>query len=376
MRGPIASSIYEKGAVELAIWEELIQSSPGDSHVHVIVDIVDQWLIRLTQVRDLYPAVIADANVIAGTCLGFLSVPGSPDLTFDLAIIDEASKATPTELLVPMSRARRAVLVGDPKQLPPYIESGMLEKKRLEDWGLAASDVTDTLFSRLEAFLPKGAVEKLTIQYRMAPAIGNLVREVFYPGVLENGQGDNDFPTTLRHLNFPKDIVWSSTSRLRSKQESAGDPSFSNAAEVGVIKDILSKLGKSTRRAKINLSVVLLTPYGEQRMALERELAGLKNSLTNLSVEAHTVHTYQGREADITIFSAVRSNPLGKVGFATEALLNVAVSRCHVGLIVVGDLDFLERAKAPQGGDPPPYRELIRYFRSHPETCSIVEERE
>ena len=41
---------------------------------------------------------------------------------FDVVIIDEVSKATPPELLIPLMKARKAVLVGDHRQLPPMFK--------------------------------------------------------------------------------------------------------------------------------------------------------------------------------------------------------------------------------------------------------------
>ncbi len=48
---------------------------------------------------------------------------------FDVVIIDEVSKATPLELLLPLMRARKAILVGDHRQLPPLFQrkSGCLQ---------------------------------------------------------------------------------------------------------------------------------------------------------------------------------------------------------------------------------------------------------
>ena len=48
---------------------------------------------------------------------------GMAEVVYDLCIVDEASKATATEILVPMARSRKWILVGDPAQLPPFFEN-------------------------------------------------------------------------------------------------------------------------------------------------------------------------------------------------------------------------------------------------------------
>lgn len=71
--------------------------------------------------------VLDSANLVCGTTIGLLQHPdiknnkaGHPQ--FDVMIIDEASKTTFQEFLVPALHAKRWILVGDPKQLSPYVD--------------------------------------------------------------------------------------------------------------------------------------------------------------------------------------------------------------------------------------------------------------
>lgn len=50
-----------------------------------------------------------------------------------MVIIDEVSKATPLELLLPLMRGRKAILVGDHRQLPPLFQESQDSSLTLED---------------------------------------------------------------------------------------------------------------------------------------------------------------------------------------------------------------------------------------------------
>ena len=68
------------------------------------------------------------ANLVCGTTVGILQHPdidvrnGSPEPLFDVMILDEASKTTFQEFLVPALYARRWIIVGDTKQLAPHTD--------------------------------------------------------------------------------------------------------------------------------------------------------------------------------------------------------------------------------------------------------------
>lgn len=71
--------------------------------------------------------VLDAANLVCGTTIGILQHPdikanGHAAPTFDVLIVDEASKTTFQEFLVPALLAQRWVIVGDPKQLSPYVD--------------------------------------------------------------------------------------------------------------------------------------------------------------------------------------------------------------------------------------------------------------
>jgi hypothetical protein len=77
---------------------------------------------RSRAVERVGAALTSAVNLVCVTTTGFAGSKDHRDLDYDTLIVDEASKVTTAEFLIPAVRARRWVLVGDEKQLPPYVE--------------------------------------------------------------------------------------------------------------------------------------------------------------------------------------------------------------------------------------------------------------
>ncbi|PKC52645.1 hypothetical protein RhiirA1_404822, partial [Rhizophagus irregularis] len=80
----------------------------------------------LEEIRKLY---VKHANVIGTTCVASANKEFMDNYPiFDVVIIDEVSKATPPELLLPMLKGKKIILVGDHHQLPPLIGDETFEE--------------------------------------------------------------------------------------------------------------------------------------------------------------------------------------------------------------------------------------------------------
>ena len=273
--------------------------------------------------REIRDDILDRCQVLCCTCIG-----SGHDLLdgrrFSRVLIDEATQATEPASLVPIVRgSRQIVLIGDHKQLPPTVIS-----KRAEDGGLSRS-----LFERL---IDMGIEPKLlTTQYRMHPSISEFPNTHFYQGLLEDGVSPDQRPAPMGMLwpdwEAPMAFVPVDGDELLSPDGASKE----NPAEASWAVKILIGLVEG---GEVDLSDIgIVTPYAGQVRAI-RDM--IPESLQ--SVEVRTVDGYQGREKDVIIFSCVRSNKDGNVGFLSDPRrLNVALTRSRRGLVVVGDPETL-----------------------------------
>ncbi|MGE0304265.1 MAG: AAA domain-containing protein [Acidimicrobiia bacterium] len=330
------------------------------------VEVFNAWIQRMGRGEEFIEALLTNARVLGGTCIGIARYRALRSLEFDLCIVDEASKATATETLVPLVRSKRWLLVGDQRQLPPFQEEALADRELIEEFGLDAGELDTTMFDRMLAALPEHSKRSLVVQRRMTEAIGELVSECFYESALQT-LGPDPLPELVGVLAQP--ITWWTTSSIAMRHEVAVGTSLSNPAEVRAIHDILGRLAFALRAGAPleGLEVLLLAPYSAQVSELRRLVESLGAELSGLQLEVNTIDAVQGREADLVVFSTVRSNPSAKVGFLdSDKRVNVALSRAKRGLIIVGDSVFLSDAKSP-------LKSVLDFLETHPQYARIEE---
>ncbi|MDV7353475.1 AAA domain-containing protein [Rhodococcus oxybenzonivorans] len=328
-----------------------------DPRLERLQEIAEDWETRFGTGPDFLGAVVSGSNVVAATCVGLAGVPGADAVPFDLCIMDEASKATATEALVPLASSKRWVLVGDDRQLPPFVEQVLESKEMLERFTLTRQAVQETLFNVLSDALPPECRVGLTHQHRMHPTIGQLISNCFYGGTLTSEERDES-PIISMGMGAP--VCWLDTSKRSDRHEISDGVSFRNKGESRVVSKALSRLQWVAERAGQKISVAILTGYEAQRRELSDLLAADSTNLPNLLIRVANVDAYQGQEADVAIFSVTRSNSSRSLGFLTsENRINVALSRARDGLIIVGDTAHIRTASR----DYNPLREVLEYVR-------------
>jgi len=122
-----------------------------------------------------------------------------------------------------------------------------------------------------------------------------------------------------------------------------------NAEEVRLVLLTLQKLLRDPELAikaeDGTYPVGIITPYAAQRELIIKELekAALIDEKGKPLVETNSVDGFQGREKDVIIFSAVRSNDTGTVGFLHDwRRINVMLTRAKRGLIIIGNRETLQ----------------------------------
>ena len=334
----------------------LPDAASGGPKMRELVVLQGQWLDRVGRGSEFDRALLESSNVVAGTCIGVAGVRAARDMEFDLCIMDEASKATATETLVPLVRARRWVLVGDQAQLPPFQDDAMRDRSLVDEFELEPSELGRTLFERLADGLPSGCHLALTTQHRMVKPIGDLISACFYEGRLMTEAPTP--PPDLEHA-LSGSVHWFSTQEFGDRfdrRSGAGGVSFSNTREAAAVAAYLQGLGERVewfrqgRKAQVTdrVKVLVLAGYRPQVTEIERHIDARRSVRELLDVEVNTIDAAQGREADVVVFSVTRSNRNEQLGFmASDARVNVAVSRGRYGLIIFGDAPFAASQTGP-----------------------------
>ena len=329
-----------------------------------LVPVVQRWIERAaTTMPELDRRVRNAANVVFATTGSatkrqlFVEATQEP---FDWVIIEEAGRAWPTELALPMVRGLRWTLVGDHAQIGAFSRSdverfletlGGYENDELKAMFEARQTHSDNFgtFARLFREPGKGPTRVLTEQYRMHHSIGNLVGDIFYAnsGGLKTMRDPAPYPLNAPRLLRDRRLVWIDTG---DAERSRFDGSWANEHEAAICSDLVRAMRPLPGSPK-GPSLAVLTPYRDQ-------VAELTARLSEHSDKIFTVDRFQGREADVVVASLVRdrvraaATVSSTVGFVADPTrINVLLSRAREVLIIVGRFDLFSNCAGPHWRD-------------------------
>ncbi|CAL4884707.1 unnamed protein product [Urochloa decumbens] len=221
-------------------------------------------------------------------------------------------------------------------QLPALVKSKVCED----------AEFGRSLFQRLVSLeQPK---HLLDMQYRMHPWISKFPVENFYGGQISDGPNVLSRGYERRYLTGPMYGSYSFID-IDGGKESTGkhDRSLINPVEAAAVARIVQRLFKESVETRKSIRVGVVSPYKGQVRAIQEKLAGGAYAMHDgFSVKVRSVDGFQGAEEDVIIFSAVRSNTAGKIGFLADVnRTNVALTRAKHCLWILGNAKTLASAK-------------------------------
>lgn len=335
-------------------------------------DVVEAKMEELTYVNER--SELMKKRLVATTLAKVCTSDLFSGLEFDAVVIDEGSMASLPYLMVLAARAQwHTVVVGDPMQLPPI---ALTEKREAREFleqdiftTVSGARTPDELFAWHDANPEFTAF--FDTQYRLKATLADIISTVFYEGRLKTGVPDEAEPSSDAGATpMSPELRLASGHPLPESDERAfhlidtskynpcleqknGERGFSpvNAVHQKVLERLIQNmLKRGIRPEDIGVMLPFRSPVYDLRDLFYQ--SGIRD------IEVGTIHTFQGREKPYIIFDTVMSGegsrgsvrhysvrPLDeeKNGLSVPRLLNVAFSRSSKELMVLADMNHINR---------------------------------
>ena len=318
-------------------------------------------------------------------------------IEFDTVIMDEASKATPPELLLPLCFGRKSIVIGDHRQLPPMLNEKSFREALLDLGTKRAAALAEDIdrefvdtsqFKRMILNTEVSPTIKTTfnLQYRMHPHINDVIRQFYtkdesgglecgldkeqvnspdlnnpesrYHGFLKSGFISPDIHTIWVDVKAPEESE--GTSKINDSEIRAINTVLEALSSAEGFKEYMAHWGtlKEEYKRREEQEIGVISFYGRQVSRIRQNIKPRAKSF-GVMTKINTVDKFQGMERNIVIVSTVRSNRAktnngivdnADAGFArSPERLNVALSRARRLLIVVGNKDFFSNIRDREG---------------------------
>ncbi|CAE7378327.1 MAA3 [Symbiodinium sp. CCMP2456] len=273
--------------------------------------------------------------------------------SFDTLIIDEAGQVEDWKLFILLQKItslRKVILVGDHKQLQPYVSDGVRDK------GYGRSTMERLIEGNVRAGNAGIDFIMLEEQHRMPPSVRNIVSKVFYNDKLKDGP--NILAKSRRSGKTAKRIAAFDLSFGKTEIKSL-ERSLENLDEATISKLIYDHLLQASGYTVRDICV--LSPYNRHKNRLRTMLAGIPerdwakwenlnpdivmdSSMDDLTAAVRNIDTvdkFQGSEREVVIINTVSGCLENSKRACDPHFINVAMSRCKSLLVLIGRLTEL-----------------------------------
>lgn len=348
----------------------------------MLKDVLDEWHEELqSDQSSLETPLLRTVKIIGATCIGVNTKPNFKDVEYDVAIVDEAGQITLHDLLVPLAKAKKTILIGDHLQLPPGDEKEfcryLRDNQLLEFGNLSTQEEMNQYEQELNRQFSVSLFETLfkdprfeqnkvllDTQYRMHPVIATFISEQFYEGKYKSGVSADKRLIRIAGFELPMYFIDTCHASGKHEDENLEDGAHANNFEAEIcaqkLTSIIVDIEKNNYTAEKPLKkehdgydeydIGIITAYKKQiefirektREKLCEHLGMEKTDSIVDRLAINTLDSFQGRDNQIIIYSFVRSNSEHKIGFLNEVRrLNVMMTRAKSLLIMIGDSETL-----------------------------------
>lgn len=285
---------------------------------------------RLLETEDFRPLLEAFPCWCVTTYAASGSLPLKPGL-FDVVIIDEASQCDIASCFPILFRAKKAVVVGDDKQLPhlSFLEKAK-EQSFLSQYGITDRYQlmwrfrTNSMFDLANYYSMHPVL--LDEHFRSLPPIINFSNKEFYGGRIRVMRRNDNSKKVLETVVVPEGKVDFDATR--------------NLPEIEALVKRLHEIVVEDERKNPEhpVSIGIISPFRAQVEQLKISVAKVlsEHMIEKHQIEIGTAHTFQGDERDIILISWAYANnsfPQSLIFLQKPNLFNVAITRARYQMI-------------------------------------------
>ncbi|WP_312095770.1 AAA domain-containing protein [Niallia sp.] len=308
---------------------------------------------------------VQKAKIVGTTLAKAATDPAIYENEYDLVILDEASMAYIPQVAFAASLAKRIIICGDFKQLPPIASSRhAIVDKWLKEDVFHGTGVAGTVHS--SSMHPQLLL--LNEQRRMHPTISEFTNKYIYHSLV----GDHKSVEKKRKSIADNAPFYGNASILLDSSHFGAYEAFEKASKsrmnyihlllaLQVIHEALSEKGTS---------IGYVTPYRAQAEIMEAmALEFFPEAMADKRLIVATVHRFQGSERDVIVFDSVEGSAFSRPGMLltgkeSERLINVAISRAKGKFIHIANRNYIKAMID--------HRKTIRQLVNHQEKVNKV----